>query len=903
MANNRKQQRTNNGAFRYPTKTLNLCLWNANGLKKKILELELFLDNNKIDIMLVTEARLLNDSNINFKNYKSYITTHPDGKAQGGTALIIRNDIPHHQFSEVRTKTIQSTSVVIEGQKENSTICVFYNPPNCPMQKEDYIRFFTSLGKRFIVGGDFNAKHSLWGSRTTTTKGRRLHEAINILKLQTNSTGEPTYWPTDRNKIPDTIDFFVTKGVPATALSTKSCFDLSSDHSPILATFSTRCNRQKPALANVTDWPKFRRILIEEELVVDYLLNTAKDINAAVVQYTDHVITTARKCSNLEAIPAVSAHTNPWHSVVNSLVASKRILRRQWQSNRCPSIKRELTATTRNLRKALSRSRQLEMHNFTANLSPMESNETSLWKAAKNFIQPTNTNPPIRKPSGDWAKTNADKAEIFADHLESVFKPNSFVRTMPERDPSASSGKVRCPTIKWKPLRNLVMETVIAKKSPGLDGLTGGMVRELPERYFMILSRIFNAILRVGAYPECWKTARVIMVPKKGKDPTKPDSYRPISLLPILSKVFERALLVKLRPALQTVIPDHQFGFREKHNTVEQVHRVVSVIQNAFESKRYCSAAFIDISQAFDRVWHDGLITKIERLLPKFCHHLLKSYLRARSFTVAIAKESSTVRPCTAGVPQGSVLGPLLYLVYTADLPTSPTTTTCTFADDTAILATDVNPIRATEKLQLHMNEIEDWAVEWGISINESKSEHITFALRPENCPPVQVHGRTLPQPASVRYLGLHLDRRLTWTSHISAKITQIRISMANIGWLLGPHSKLAAAYKVLLFKSVILPIILYGIELWGTCCRTNMEKMERLQSKSLRRILKTPWYVRNSTVLRNADTRTLAEEATLRRQRYSLALRAHSNPEALLLTNNATSTRLHRSRLPDICP
>jgi hypothetical protein len=152
----------------------------------------------------------------------------------------------------------------------------------------------------------------------------------------------------------------------------------------------------------------------------------------------------------------------------------------------------------------------------------------------------------------------------------------------------------------------------------------------------------------------------------------------------------------------------HQFGFRAKHSTIQQCHRIVNKIKESIEGKKVCTSVFLDVQQAFDKVWHKGLLYKLKMNLPAQLYLIIKSYLSERYYQVKIDEEISKYHLIKAGVPQGSVLGPFLYLIFTADVPLKDNTLMATFADDTAIMSSDHDPNTASQELQQHLNLLQN---------------------------------------------------------------------------------------------------------------------------------------------------------------------------------------------------
>ena len=192
------------------------------------------------------------------------------------------------------------------------------------------------------------------------------------------------------------------------------------------------------------------------------------------------------------------------------------------------------------------------------------------------------------------------------------------------------------------------------------------------------------------------------------------------------------------------------------------MHRLINEVIIALENKEYCTALFMDIEKAYYKINHESLLQTIRKQFPEQVHKLIKSYLSSRTFVIKIKDTYSEVKDIKAGVPQGSVLGPLLYTLYTANIPTTTNSIVLTFANDTAILVRHTNPETAVKLLQEHITKIEKWLQEKEIKANPNKCNHITFTLRKRIPPNILLNGTHITQTTQVKYLGLHLDAQLT---------------------------------------------------------------------------------------------------------------------------------------------
>ncbi|KMQ86419.1 reverse transcriptase [Lasius niger] len=714
------------------------------------------------------------------------------------------------------------------------------------------------------------------------------------MNLEVVSTGEPTYWPTEKKKILDIIDICVTRGISKKYLDAESCLDLSSDHSPIIITINSQILKKEkpPMLCNKhTDWTNFRKLL-EESLVTKIPLKTAEDIIEAAEHFNQRI---QQAVWNSTPTSSTNDKEDSCSMAVRDKIASKRKLRKQWQKTRSPELKAKLNKAVKEIRAMLTNEKKQAIDNYLINLGATEATDYSLWKATKKLKQPQISISPIRTESGKWAKSNEEKAELFANNLNKVFAPN--LREIPPEEEEEIHQSLKSdyqpgqPIKKFniKEIEKIILTDLNIRKNPGYDLITAKILKELPSIGHRYLTHLYNAILRTSFFPSQWKVAQIIMIPKLGKTKEEVTLYRPISLLPIAAKVFEKLLLKRLLPIIEeeNLIPNHQFGFRRQHTTIEQVHRIVNKIHHSLEGKRFCSAAFLDITQAFDKVWHTGLLYKIKRHLPMNFNLILKSYLENRHLLVKYQDATTNLHLIKARVLQGSVLGPVLYLIFTKDLPTSPLVVTATFADDTAVQASSSDPAVAFQHLQLNLNEIQSWLRKWRIRVNESKFVHITFTTRRETCPPVTLNNQLIPQSDVVKYLEIHLDRKLTWQKHIFTKRKQLGLKLSKMYWLVGHRSKLSVENKLLLYKAILKPIWTYDIQLWGSAAKSNIEILQRFQSKVLRLIINVFWLLH-----KELQVLSVKDEVSKYSTNYHDRLTDHPNALAIYLMKRTGRTR-----------
>ena len=379
-------------------------------------------------------------------------------------------------------------------------------------------------------------------------------------------------------------------------------------------------------------------------------------------------------------------------------------------------------------------------------------------------------------------------------------------------------------------------------KAPGFDELNSFVIKQAKYSLAKPLADIFNKSLAAGVFPDGLKKAQVIPIYKKG---SKHDigNYRPISVLSTFSKLFEKLIYTRLISFIHKhdILSESQFGFRRNRSTDLATSYVVNKLCNDIDDNHFSIGIFLDLSKAFDTVNHDILIRKLEHYgIRGIALDLFKSYLCDRSQYVLYNSVKSTDRPITCGVPQGSVLGPLLFILYINDIcNTSDIITFCLFADDTSLLYTDKNVDLAVQNLNLELRKITTWLLANKLCINVLKSNYIIFCASQYKyiqSVPIILNDTNLDQAKGTKFLGIYIDENLTWKKHID--IITAKISK-NIGVMNRLKYFLPSSILLTLYNSFVLPYLNYSILTWGSPT-PKCNRLLTLQKRAVRVISKT---------------------------------------------------------------
>lgn len=871
-------------------KRLNVFHWNAQGISNfsTAKQLELFLLETQTDLVSLNETFLKDPHNFRLNGYKIYRNDRI-GTEKGGVAIAVRHSIKHELLPPYKTKKIENISIELCINRRSVVFTSAYSPKYFESFEAD-IKKITPSNKEFIVLGDLNAKSTIWNCNRNNTAGNVLVNLQHRSDFIISYPPVPTHYP-HSGTTPSTIDIMLTNSSLFISPITAHIDQLKSDHSPITCTIDadTTTNSMNKSLdyrrANWLSYESFLNSKIDLNADFDSSTVTESSVDAAVERLISLILEARdlaiprniRKCKTFD----VSVDTK-------ACIQFRNALNRQWKRCRDPVKKAELKSliniANKKIDKAVFNDRNA---NFNDMLSNLKTGDKKFWKVTK-AIRGKNSNIIGCLRDGDKVLfTNDEKVNAIADTFEkshaltSNFKHSIDVKVERFNKQLKKDVHLNLNASTYATPREIVtiVKQLKSFKAPGIDGIQNILLKKLPSRAFTLITKIFNGCIKIGYFPATFKLAKVVPIPKPGKDHKLTTSFRPISLLSCIGKVFEKCIYARLSKfaSINKIIAKEQFGFRSQHSTTHQVKRVVNLVKMNKRMRKSTGLILLDIEKAFDSVWHNGLIYKLNAYgTPLYLLKLIKSFITDRSFMVSLNGSYSNTRKIPAGVPQGSVLSPLLYSLYISDFKVPKNCNVSFYADDTGLMAVAKHTRTIINRLHGGLKMCQRYLKKWKIQLNATKTQAILFPFNksPKRKPsaPLNFEGAEIKFTKTVTYLGMDLDEMLTFKSQAGRAAEKSSKALWSLYPLLSRKSKLSLRNKNLLFRCMIRPIMMYGCAVWHSAAKTHIKRLQVIQNKALKMINKLPWKYSTDQLHHDTKYDTVKEFMRKTTQRFDVS-------------------------------
>ena len=632
-----------------------------------------------------------------------------------------------------------------------------------------------------------------------------------------------------------------------------------SDHAAVLITTKLRPAKSKPPKRKILLWKRADMIALRHK--IDDLARefTTTHTTATPIQVLWDTFASAIQSIMKDQIPSKwssSCYTKPWANATIKRLSrrQKKALKKYRQTKRPKDL-----ARMKKLQKAQRAECRRAYHQYLMGiLDPDAGKSKRLYSYVKSLKKDSSTVGPLRNSEGILQSDAATQATLLNNQFASVFTDEDTT-DMPDLNHAPFSDMdtiVIHENGVAKMLRNIKPH-----KATGPDEIPARLLKEAADQLAPILTLIFQASYNQGTVPAAWRQADVVPVFKKG-DPATPSNYRPISLTAISCKLMEHIMQTSIMRHLDNnaILHDSQHGFRKRRSCETQLLLTTADIHRALDNNIQADGILLDFSKAFDKVPHKRLALKLDHYgVRGNTLSWIKSFLADRTQKVVLNGKQSETIPVTSGVPQGTVLGPLLFLIYINDLPDSVShSTTRLFADD-CLMYRNIRSARDAELLQQDMDQLQIWEKDWLMNFNASKCQTIHFSRKRNPITKTYtIHGEDLESVDNATYLGVKLNSTAAWGPHCNSTSRKSECTRAFLQRNLAGTPR---QIKTECFKTLLRPILEYASTVWDPHTKSDADKLERTQRRYARFVCND--HSRESSVtamLRTLDWDTLAE-------------------------------------------
>ena len=831
--------------------SLQIFYTNADSLHNKIDELKLRVSTLQPDIIIITEAMpKAKDSGVSHKelSIKGYNLTY--NNQEGGRGIVIYTGL-HLVFKEVILGNIYKEHQIISIElknKENLIIGAIYRSPSAGWENNDELcELLTNISNlpktQGLVIGDFNYPKIDWKKKEATgTNSQQAQKFLDTIEdiFWTQHVDTPTRARSTQE--PSLLDLLITSNPDMISnLEYRSPLG-KSDHSVLTFTVATSESitpkiKPKPAF-DKANYIKMKQLL--ENDWREAFDETYQDANSQWEIFYHRL-----KKAEDECVPLKMANPRKKARYVDrdtlQLVKKKRRAWTRYIETR-EEEKYNKFIQLRNLVRNRTRNQRVKHEMDVA--KEVKSNPKRFWQHINSVTKFRQSIPSLKAPDGQIVENDKAKAELLGKFFTSVFvKEDQTNIPSPEAEPRRTSlTEVDLTENRIKKQ----LKSLKVNKSAGPDQVYPRVLKELADVIAGPLSTIFTTSFNTGKLPNIWKIGNICAIFKKG---SKQDcnNYRPVSLTSIACKVMESIIRDDIMSYMtrNNLFSNKQYGFLPHRSTVQQLLKILDDWTEALDDDTTLEAIYMDFQKAFDTVPHDRLLKKLHNYgIRGPLHSWIKDFLKGRSQKVVINNDHSTPLPVDSGVPQGSVLGPVLFVIFINDLPDNIKSQIYLFADDTKLYRRiEGGPYE--DHVQQDLTKLQNWSNKWLLKFHPDKCKRI-FIHKSQNelrTNPLYLEKTSNANSTEKAYLetvkahkdlGIIIDDKLSFEDHINSIVNKANQMMGIIN---RNFKYLEKEVFLPLYTTLVRSRLEYGQAIWSPHLKKHIRKIEAVQRRATKKV------------------------------------------------------------------
>ena len=845
---------------------LNILHINSRSLPKNIDNITAFLNALSVspDILAITET-WLNDTNKHLYQITGYNSYHlvRTTRGQGGVSIYISNNIQCEQLQEltILNESLEMNTIKVTDNSCNYVICAIYRPHSKHEAVEEFSNtLFAHLQKdvvkrsKTIIIGDLNINLLEHTTHTPTNGFLSTLQTLNFFPL----ISRPTRFPDSLNLgEPSLLDHIFTN-INSNYISGIIHYPVS-DHLPIFLNFPTSIKSHKLHKIEFRSITKVNKELFSMKLsAINWNSLLINDLNSNFEKFLEKIHEIYNESFPIK-VKFVSEKrlNNPW--ITQAIINSIRTKNNLYKDFKVGAITEEYYKLYRNtLNHNIKQAKQSYYLNIFSNFK----NDTKkIWNTINQL---TNKNRKTNDMNNIILKNKnlnnpLDIATAFNNFYTNIAPELDHSLPLTNTDPlSFLRGNFPDSMVVLPVHPQDVIQVInsLKNKRSNANEISASTIKDNKNQLAIPLSILFNQSINSGKFPQCLKHATVIPIHKKGpKDIVS--NYRPISLLSIFSKIFEKLMKKSLLNFLESkyIIDPRQFGFRAGRNTFSALKTFTEEIYNSLDKQHSLLSIYIDFTKAFDTVKHDILLRKMQHYgIRGTVIDWFRDYLLDRS-------QSTKVRDCISpplavryGVPQGSVLGPILFLLYINDISLIFNNfKTILFADDSTLYITHINPVSMIHIANCELHNLKQWCLSNRLTINLDKTFYMLFTNKTsDTLPPLVYDDIIIEKSHAHTLLGVTIDDKMSFKPHIAnlmLKLTRVMSLLYRVRNIV-PNNIMKVLYD-----AHVLPHFHYCIPIWCTTYPTHLLPLFRMQKRLIRIITNTDFYEHTQPLFKELHT------------------------------------------------